>query len=136
MLVVNSRISIPLSELQFTYVRSSGPGGQNVNKVSSKAVLTWDVVRSPSLPDDVRARLMDQARNRISKRGELILSSERYRDRERNHDDCLERLREIVARAAVRPKVRRPTKPTRASKERRLKEKRARAEKKSLRREI
>lgn len=135
MLVINSRLAIPLSELTFTFVRSSGPGGQNVNKVSSKAVLTWNVAESPSLPPEVRTRLMHQVRNRISKRGELILTSDRYRDRERNQSDCLEKLRGMLERAATRPKVRRPTKPSKASKERRLREKRAQAEKKSLRRE-
>ncbi|SRR5690606_21210006 len=136
MLVINSRLAVPDDELRFTYVRSSGPGGQNVNKVSSKAVLTWNVAQSPSLPPDVRARLEQLARNRINKRGELILSSDRFRDRERNQADCLDRLRDLLTRAAKRPKVRRPTRPTRASKERRLKDKRARSEKKSLRREL
>jgi ribosome-associated protein len=130
---INERISIPRRELQFTFVRSSGPGGQNVNKVASKAVLRWAVRASTSLPDDVRGRLMTRAARQINDRGELVLTSQRYRDQRRNVDDCLEKLRKIVAAAAKTPRARKKTKPTKSSRENRLSEKRAVAEKKRRR---
>ena len=134
MLVVNSRIRIPLSELQFTFVRSSGPGGQNVNKVNSKAVLRWPVADSPSLPDDVRQRFVAKYRRRLTGRGELVLTSQRYRDQARNIDDCLEKLRQMLAEVAKPPRKRKPTKPTRSAIERRIKQKQQRSRTKQLRR--
>jgi ribosome-associated protein len=131
---INARISIPRRELRFTFVRSSGPGGQNVNKVASKAVLRWAVASSPSIPDDVRARLMSRTSRQINDRGELILTSQRYRDQGRNVDDCLEKLRNLIALAAQTPRVRKKSKPSKASREARLTEKRATAEKKQRRR--
>src|SRR5881296_3941110 len=104
---------IPQWELQWTFVRSGGPGGQNVNKVASKAVLRWNVANSPSLPEEVKARLRAQQNRRITNEGELILTSQRFRDQERNRQDCLEKLRELVLRAAKPTKRRKPTKPTR-----------------------
>jgi ribosome-associated protein len=130
---INERISIPRSELQFTFVRSSGPGGQNVNKVASKAVLRWSVRASASLPEAVRGRLLTRVARQINDRGELVLTSQRYRDQRRNVDDCLEKLRKIVAAAAKTPRARKKTKPTRSSRETRLNEKRAVAEKKQRR---
>src|SRR3954464_4676495 len=97
---VNAQIAIPRREIQFTFVRSSGPGGQNVNKVASKAVLRWPVTASSSLPDAVRSRLMAQCARRMNDRGELILTSQRSRDQSKNIDDCLNKLRELVAAAA------------------------------------
>jgi ribosome-associated protein len=88
--------------------------------VASKAVLRWDLAGSPSLPEDVKARLRTQQRRRITGEGELVLNSQRYRDQERNRQDCLEKLRELVLQAAARPKVRRPTRPTRGAHKRRL----------------
>jgi ribosome-associated protein len=133
-LEITPRLSIPLDELQFQFVRSGGPGGQNVNKVNSKAVLRWSVAASPGLPPAVRARLVKLAGRRIDKQGTLTLASQRYRDQHRNAQDCLDRLRELVATAAVVPKVRRPTRPTRGSVAARLENKRHAARKKESRR--
>jgi ribosome-associated protein len=134
MLAINERIQVSEAEFRWSFVRSGGPGGQNVNKVASKAVLRWDVAESPSLPEDVKARLRTQQRRRITAEGELVLSSQRYRDQERNRQDCLEKLRAFVLRATEVPKVRKKKKPTRASKERRLAQKRHRSGTKSARR--
>jgi ribosome-associated protein len=136
MLVVNSRIRIPPSEFEWTYVRSSGPGGQNVNKVNSKAVLRWNVVRSLSLPADVRERFLVRYRSRITTEGDFILSSQRYRDQGRNAADALEKLTALVAAVAVPGKKRRPTKPTRASARRRVETKQARSRTKKMRRAV
>src|ERR1700755_1467091 len=95
---INADISIPRGEIRFTFVRSSGPGGQNVNKVASKAVLRWAPATSPSLPDAVRGRLLAQAGRQINDRGELVLASQRFRDQAKNIDDCLEKLRDLVAK--------------------------------------
>jgi ribosome-associated protein len=130
---INHRIAIPASELHFTFVRSSGPGGQNVNKVNSKAQLRWCVVASGVLPDDVRSRILGRYSRRINDRGELILTSQRYRDQGRNVADCLAKLREMVAVAAVPPVRRKKTKPTRGAKETRLRDKREKSEKKRQR---
>ena len=135
MLVINERISIPLDELRFTYARSSGPGGQNVNKVSSKAILHWRPGESPSLPADVRRRLIQQQKGRINNDGELQISSERHRERSMNKEDCLDKLRTMLLQAATAPRIRRRTKPTQASRQRRLHEKKARGEKKAARRQ-
>ena len=115
MLIVNSRIRIPQSELRFTFVRSSGPGGQNVNKVSSKAVLRWRVAESAALPDDVRERFLARYRRRVTNEGDVLVTSQRYRDQGRNVADALEKLRAIIAAVATPPKKRKPTKPSRAA---------------------
>ncbi len=134
MLRVNDRIEIPFTEFDFSFSRSGGPGGQNVNKVNSKVTLRWSVAKSPTLPADVRERFVQRYRRRITNDGEFVMHSERYRDQGRNVADCLEKLRELLLEVAVAPKRRRPTKPTRGSKERRLKEKRATSERKARRR--
>ena len=136
MLRVNSRIQIPKSELQFSFARSSGPGGQNVNKVSSKAVLRWDVLKSATLPPDVRGRFLAKYRSRLTNEGELIITSQRYRDQPRNVADAQAKLVAMLVAVAVPPKRRKPTKPTRASIERRVKSKEAAARKKQLRRKV
>ena len=130
LLEVNDRIRIPDRELHWSFVRAGGPGGQNVNKVASKAVLRWDVIRSPSLPPAVKARLRSQQRGRITTEGELVLSSQRFRDQEKNRQDCLEKLLGLVRQAATTPKPRKPTRPTRGSKAARLREKRHRTTRK------
>ncbi len=135
MLVVNARLKIPLREFRFQFARSSGPGGQRVNKVSTKAELRWNVARSPSLPEPVRQRLLAKQRRRMTSEGELIVTSQRFRDAGRNVADCLEKLRVMLEAAATAPKPRRPTKPTRASKERRLEAKQKLSQKKQLRRQ-
>ncbi len=124
MLVVNDRIRISLRELRFQFVRSSGAGGQNVNKVNTKAVLRWNVHRTRALPADTKKRLIAKNGRRINEDGELILSSQRFREQARNIADVTEKLRAMVAEAAIAPRRRKPTKPTKGSKERRLTTKR------------
>jgi ribosome-associated protein len=136
MLVVNSRIRVPKSEFEITFARSSGPGGQNVNKVSSKAVLRWNVVQSLSLPGDVRTRFLARYRSRLTTGGELIVSSQRYRDQGRNLADAFDKVTSMLAAAATLPKTRRATKPTRASVARRIKSKQHGSKKKQLRRRV
>jgi len=133
MLVVNSRVRIPKEELEFTYARSSGPGGQNVNKVNSKAMLRWGVTRSPSLPDDIRARFVSRFGSRLTGEGDLLVTSQRFRDQSRNAADCLDKLREMIAAVAQPPRKRKPTRPTRAAGERRLQKKRTVGRTKQLR---
>ncbi len=134
MLTVNNKLKIPLREFRFHFARSSGPGGQNVNKVNTKAELRWRVATSPSLPEPVRQRLMAQQRRRVTSQGELIVTSQRFRDAGRNVADCLEKLRAMIDAAATAAKPRRATKPTLASRKRRLQSKRRQAEKKQRRR--
>ena len=127
MLEVNDHIRIPDGELHWTFVRSGGPGGQNVNKVASKAVLRWDLAASPALSEDIKVRFRTLQRRRITTEGELVLSSQRYRDQERNRQDCLDKLRKLLLEAAVRPRARKPTRPSRGSKTRRVEMKRRRS---------
>src|SRR5579872_4296510 len=124
MLEVTARIQIPDDEFHWTYARSGGPGGQNVNKVASKAILHWNVQATPCLPPDVKQRLLAQQHTRVNADGDLVLSSEKYRDQPRNVEDCLAKLRDLILQAVHVPKKRRPTKPTRGSRERRLDSKR------------
>ncbi len=126
-------IQIDNDELDYTFVRASGPGGQHVNKASTAVQLRFDVAHSPSLPDDVRARLMRQESNRINQQGELIIHAQQYRSQRRNRRDATQRLARIIRRAAYPPKQRRKTKPPRAAKERRLRNKRRRSRTKKLR---
>jgi ribosome-associated protein len=134
MLVVNDRLKIPLREFRFSFARSSGPGGQNVNKLNTKALLRWAVLKSPSLPEPVRSRLLARHRRRVTAEGDLLVSSQRFRDAGRNVADCLEKLRAMLSEAAAVPRPRRPTRPTRASVERRLGQKRRQSQKKRRRR--
>ncbi|MEX2138541.1 MAG: alternative ribosome rescue aminoacyl-tRNA hydrolase ArfB [Pirellulales bacterium] len=131
---VPPNIRLDDDELKFTYVRSSGPGGQNVNKVNSKAVLRWNVVSSPGVPDAVRARFTSRFGTRLTEAGDLVLSSQRYRDQRRNEEDCLEKLHAMLTAVARPPKRRKKTKPTRASIERRKEQKRETSHKKQGRR--
>lgn len=133
---INSAISIARRELRFSFVRSSGPGGQNVNKVASKAVLRWSINSSPSIPDQVRTRLQSLFGRRISDHGELVLTSQRYRDQARNIEDCLEKLRVMVLTAATIPKKRKRTRVPKAAKEARLRQKRATSDRKVGRRRV
>src|SRR5262245_32195494 len=126
-------IDIPREELDVSFARSGGPGGQNVQKVSSKALVRWKPAASRALPEDVKSRLLAQQRHRLTNEGELLITSQRTRDQGRNLEDCLDKLREIVRRALTPPKPRRPTKPTRGSKERRLVAKKQRAHRKASR---
>jgi len=120
MIPVSERIQIPETELEWSYARSGGPGGQNVNKVSSKAVLRWPVTTSPSLPDEVRARFLKRYVHRVTVEGDLVLSSERYRDQPRNRQDCLDKLVSMLQVVLKPPTVRKVTKPSKGSKIRRL----------------
>ncbi len=133
MIRVTDRIAIDEGELSESFVRASGPGGQNVNKLSTAVQLRFDVRRSPSLPDDVRARLIGLAGARLTRDGVLVITAQRHRTQERNRADALERLLDLIRQAAVRPKPRRPTRPTRASRERRIASKKRRGDIKSLR---
>lgn len=128
MLQVTSRIAIPDDEFRWDYARSGGPGGQNVNKVNSKVLLRWNPGTSPSLPPAVRDRLLALVASRLTTEGELLITSQATRDQGRNVEDCLEKLRAIVLEAAVPPKQRRATKPTRASQVRRVESKARRSE--------
>jgi ribosome-associated protein len=133
-LVVSHRIRIPCREFEWSTARSSGPGGQNVNKVNSKVILRWNITATESLPDDVRERFITAYRRRMTLEGDLILRSERFRDQPKNATDCLEKLKELLASVATAPKPRRPVKPTLASKRRRVEAKRERTEVKNRRR--
>jgi ribosome-associated protein len=134
MLSIGRRIKIPLSEFSFSFARSAGPGGQNVNKVNSKAILRWPVISSRSLPEPVKERFVARYGRRLTAEGDLLVSSQRYRDQSANIEDCLEKVRVMVATVAAAPIPRRPTKPTLASKERRARVKTVKSQKKRLRR--
>jgi ribosome-associated protein len=134
MLVITPQLSIPLREIEFSYARSGGPGGQNVNKVNSKATLRWNATTSSALPEEIRQRLIVRYSKRLTVEGELIVTSQRFRDAGRNTADCLEKLRELVLAVTVVPKTRRPTKPSRGAKRRRLEDKRRQSTRKSDRR--
>ncbi len=133
MLKITEDISIDERELQERFVRASGPGGQNVNKVSTAVELRFDVLGSASLPEGMRARLARLAGRRLSDDGILVIRAERFRTQERNREDARERLAELIRRAAIVPKRRVPTKPSRAAKERRREEKAKRSRVKRLR---
>jgi ribosome-associated protein len=133
MLVVDRHLRIPRAEFRFSFSRSGGPGGQNVNKVATKATLRWPVAQSESLPAGVKGRFLARFRKRITREGDLVLASQRYRDQSRNIDDCLERVRQMILSVAAAPRPRRATRPTRGSVERRLKAKKSRGAKKRRR---
>lgn len=133
-LVVNSRLRIPGSELSFSFARSAGPGGQNVNKVNSKAVLRWNVAGSQSLPACVKARFLQRFPQRINQLGEVVLASDRHRDQPRNIADCYEKLRQLLLTVLVAERPRKPTRPSRGSVERRLQRKRQSTQRKQRRR--
>jgi len=133
MIRVTDHISLDEDELQESFVRSSGPGGQNVNKLSTAVQLRFDVRRSPSLPNDVAIRLMNLAGKRMTKDGVLVINAQQYRTQERNREDARERLFALIREAAVKPVPRRPTKPTRASKLKRVEGKKIRSNIKKMR---
>lgn len=133
MLQVTRSITIPESELTENFVRAAGPGGQHVNRTESAVELRFDIAHSPSLPDAVRERLLARRDHRLSQDGVLIIKARRFRDQARNRDDARQRLVALVAAATKPPKKRIATRPTRASKERRLESKRRTGQRKSKR---
>jgi ribosome-associated protein len=134
MIRVTDSISLDESEIEENFVRSSGPGGQNVNKLSTAVQLRFDIRRSPSLPNDVAIRLIRLGGKRVTKEGVLVLIAQQHRTQERNRADALERLIDLIQQAAVRPVPRRATKPTKASKQKRLEGKKRRSGIKDMRR--
>ena len=136
MIRINAEIALEDREIEESFLRSPGPGGQNVNKLETAVQLRFDVRRSPSLPEPVRRRLERLAGRRLTGEGVLVLTAHRHRTRERNRADALERLVELIRKAAVPPVPRRPTRPTTASKQRRLEAKKRRGRNKQLRRQI
>ena len=134
MIHITRNIALDESEIQIEFTRASGPGGQNVNKVATAARLRFDVRHSPSLPDDVRQRLIRLAGQRVTADGVLVIEARRFRTQERNHQDALDRLVALIRQAAAKPTRRRKTQPTLASRQRRLENKRRRSQIKRLRR--
>lgn len=132
-LIFSKDIALPYSELKFTFVRAPGPGGQNVNKVATAAVLRFNVLHASSLPDIVRQRLLLLAGNKVTETGDLIIKASSYRTQERNKQDALNRLRALLKRAATIPKKRKKSKPTAASVRRRLETKKLHGKNKKLR---
>jgi ribosome-associated protein len=133
MIRITPTISIEEQEVKEEFVHSSGPGGQNVNKVATAVKIRFDVAKSPSLPDDVRKRLKQLAGKRITRAGILVLDARRFRTQEMNRKDGLERLVELIKRASQKPRRRLKTKPTLASKKQRLETKRRQSDKKKMR---
>jgi ribosome-associated protein len=136
MLNITPSIVIDENEIQLDFIRASGPGGQYVNKAATAVQLRFDVHNSPSLPADVRQRLMRLAGSRMTEEGTLIITAQRFRSQERNRQDAVDRLVRLIRKAAEKPKLRRKTKPSRAARQRRLDAKRRRGKTKRLRRPI
>ena len=133
MLYINSTISIPSTELRFRFSRSPGPGGQNVNKVNSKATLHWSISKSQSVSSAIKYRLRTRFPSRINSSDEVVLSSHQHRDQPRNVSECLNKLKRMILSCAAAPKIRKKTKPSRASNKRRLENKKRNSDKKKSR---
>ena len=132
---ITQTLFIDEKEISESFIRASGPGGQNVNKVSTAVQIRFDVLHSPSLPEDIRERLLVMVRNRLTKDGVLVITAQRYRSQDQNRQDARHRLAEIIFRATIPPTKRVPSKPTRASKESRLANKARRSRLKRNRRD-
>lgn len=133
---MREKFVIPFSELRFSYARSGGAGGQNVNKVNSKVIMDWDLAGSPSLPEDVKERFRARFKNLIKENGEVQLQSDRERSQKMNVDDCIKKLHEMIEKVAVPPRPRKKTKPTKSSVRKRLNSKKLHSEKKESRRKF
>jgi ribosome-associated protein len=133
MIRITPQISLDEREIEERFIRASGPGGQNVNKLATAVQLRFDVRHSPALPDEVRTRLAVLAGRRLTRDGVLVITAQRHRTQERNRSDALDRLIELVRQAAVRPTPRRPTRPPKAARERRIESKKRRGGIKRLR---
>ncbi len=118
MIQIYARLRIPLTEFHFTFVRSSGPGGQSVNKLSTKAVLRWDLLGSPSLSLEDRLLLQQKLSSKLTKEGHIVLTSDRTRDQLQNKEDCLNKIEELLRSALIKPKPRKKTKPSKSSMQR------------------
>ncbi len=136
MLKVTDRIQIPWEELDVNYARSSGPGGQNVNKRETKAVLSWNPRESPSLPDEVKARFLERYSNRVSEDGHIVIASDEHRSQDMNLKSCFDKLQKMILAIAIPPKPRRPTRPTKGSKTRRLNAKTRNGDIKKMRQKV
>jgi ribosome-associated protein len=134
MLAISNTVEIPDEEFEITFARSGGPGGQNVNKVNSKAVLRWNVTASQSIPFGVRNRFLAKFANRLTSDGSILVTSQKTRDQGQNVEDCREKLREMILQVLNPPTIRRETKPTLASVKRRTDSKRLNSTKKQNRR--
>lgn len=136
MLKLSDRIQIPWDELEISYARSSGPGGQNVNKRETKAVMSWNARESPSLPDDVKARFLAKFSSRISEDGRIVIASDEHRSQDMNLKTCFDKLQKMILLILVPPKIRRATKATRGSKMRRLSSKKIQSDTKKNRQKV
>jgi ribosome-associated protein len=136
MIEVTDSIRLPENEIQLDFIRASGPGGQNINKVSSAVQLRFDAAKSSALSEEVRTRLKQISGHRMTADGILIIKAQRHRTQDRNREDAIERLVALIRQAAEKPRPRRPTKPSRAAKQKRLSSKRHRGETKRRRRSV
>lgn len=133
MTIATPPLHVPEHELTIEYVRSSGPGGQNVNKTSTKVVVRWNIRSSVALRDDVKARFLERFASRVTTAGDILVTSDRYRDQPRNEADCLAKIDAMLMEVATPPRKRRPTRPGRAARERRIQTKKSRGQVKTLR---